>query len=239
MPCSVRGTLNSGGRTLSLTFPHPDVSGPLIASAIAAGLACLIPSRLPTSPRLRRGTLVAYLAAVWGLLAFAEIDRTVQVQRSYSEHLNEPVYLYRLGIWARDNLPEDVVMAGFDSGIFTYFSERTVISLEGLVSERAYLETGRWDKLRYLMENDVEYVIGPGHRFEDGSYRFAYLPTGSYEIEWVPYPDVPFWAQFGWNNTHMIVVPHYAQERRHSHPQYAFGAVGPPANRDGPGLDEF
>lgn len=48
-----------------------------------------------------------------------------------------------------------------DTGIFSFFSERTVINLDGLVNSFEYQEILREQKLgEYLQENRIKYYVG-------------------------------------------------------------------------------
>ena len=75
-------------------------------------------------------------------------------------HANEfyrPSYL--AAIWAKENTPPSAVFATTDCGVFGYFSERSVIELDGLVNNFEYqnwlLERGLRD---YLINKGVNYV---------------------------------------------------------------------------------
>lgn len=67
---------------------------------------------------------------------------------------------YRAAIWARQNtLPEDV-FALSDAGVFGFFSERSVINLDGLVNNLQYQETIRRKELnKYIQKNKVKYIV--------------------------------------------------------------------------------
>jgi hypothetical protein len=76
---------------------------------------------------------------------------------------------YDDALWLRDNTDPSAVVAAFNAGIIGFYSERTVINLDGKVNSLAYYRTvvrARKERpaererilLEYLKENHVEYV---------------------------------------------------------------------------------
>jgi len=69
---------------------------------------------------------------------------------------------YEAAGWMRENLPQDAVLASWNAGQLGFFSDRTVINLDGLVNDRRYFEEilkGRRSLTEYLQENRVDYVV--------------------------------------------------------------------------------
>jgi len=199
-----------------------------VASALGGARWARAFMRLET-PRL----LIAFSFALWLVLAVSAVERTIETERKWND-LTANVYLHRLGLWVRENIPESTIFAAYDSGIFTYTSERHVISLEGLVSDREFLEWGLLEPLVYLEKNKVDFVAGPGRDYADGSARFAYLPVGTYDVEWVPFPGVDLFPDH-WSTTYMLVAPRYGTEARaHTIGEPDFGLVRPRTNEEEP-----
>jgi len=138
--------------------------------------------------------------------------------------------LRELGLWAREHLPQDAVLGAWTSGIFTYFSERTVVSLEGLVNDLDFLLRGRLDLERYIEEAGIEYVFGPGRSHADGSYSLAYLRPERYDVEWLPYPEFSFdWQGL---DAYLLIRPHSAKKPpRLTREDFPFGLWRPPTFR--------
>ena len=140
--------------------------------------------------------------------------------------------LHRLGLWTREHLPPEAVLGAWSSGILAYFSERTVVSLEGLVNDLEYLRHGRFDHEAYVAETGIEYVFGPGRSYGDGSYSFARLEPGTYEIEWVPFPGYSF--HWGGLDAYMLVRPDASPVSPRLGPEdFPFGLWRPPLAAEG------
>lgn len=66
---------------------------------------------------------------------------------------------YLAGMWAKENTPEAAVFATTDCGVFGYFSERSVVELDGVVNNYSYQEWLLEKGLRsYLEGKGVDYV---------------------------------------------------------------------------------
>jgi len=183
-------------------------------------------------PRVRDAAVgaLATFAAVAGGYALVTAVRT---DRSWVAPIPN-VYIYRLARAVAERFPRDVLFGAYDSGILAYFSERDVVSLEGLISERSYAEGGYRDVVGYIRRTGIEYVFGPGREFADGSYQFAWMPKGSYQVEWVPFPGTDFWEN--WSSTYMLVRPNGVAKPPALRPDfYGFGAIRPPTNSSEPG----
>lgn len=63
-------------------------------------------------------------------------------------------------LWEREHTPAGAVFAMKDCGIFGYFSQRTVINLDGLVNELAYQEVLRERRLAdYFASEGVDFLV--------------------------------------------------------------------------------
>jgi len=77
---------------------------------------------------------------------------------------------YRTALWIRDSIPEDVVLAAWNAGQVGFFSEHSVINLDGLINSRDYFESvllGRASLFQYLRRNNVRYLVDYRDATED------------------------------------------------------------------------
>jgi hypothetical protein len=82
---------------------------------------------------------------------------------------------YETAKWVRNNLPVNSRIGCFNAGIMGYFSERTVINLDGLMNDYEYAERiiqGKLGIMEYLDSNHVEYVAD----YVRGAYDEFHLP---------------------------------------------------------------
>jgi len=69
---------------------------------------------------------------------------------------------YRAARWVAQHTDRDTVLASWNAGVLGYFSDRTLINLDGLVNSIDYARALRSPEFRtvdYLHANDVDYVI--------------------------------------------------------------------------------
>jgi hypothetical protein len=98
------------------------------------------------------GLVVASIVVVGGLAAFRSLGRP--------PGRNWQTAAYDAALWARGNTEGDAVFAMNDAGNFGYFSERSVINLDGVVNNLELQAALREKNLRgYLMVKGVRYVV--------------------------------------------------------------------------------
>jgi len=216
-----------------LWYAVPEALCVAVALGVSAQLAWSSNFLAATS----RGVAAAAGALLLLVLAGAALRDSIRGDRGWVEpSTNE--YMLRLGRHVAAEFPLDVRFGAWDSGVFTYFAERTVVSLEGLVSDRHFAERGRFDPAGYLRENGVAYVWGPGREFEDGSYQLAWLPRGTYEVEWLPFPGTDLWPGH-WSSTYGLArIDGVDSVPVLDSALYAFGAVRPGTDASRPGPSE-
>ena len=69
---------------------------------------------------------------------------------------------YRAARWVTQHTDRNTVLASWNAGVLGYFSDRTLINLDGLVNSIEYARSLRSPEFRtvdYLHANDVDYVI--------------------------------------------------------------------------------
>lgn len=79
-------------------------------------------------------------------------------------------------------LPESAIVGGWDSGVFGYFSDFTVVNLDGLVNSRDYFEMvkeGRQEE--YLQQTNIEYL---GNLFPVDTQSLPFIRQGRLELIW-------------------------------------------------------
>lgn len=76
--------------------------------------------------------------------------------RTHSGHLG----MYRTARWIRENLPDEAVIGAWDAGIYSYYSGRTVVNLDGVINDDA-LDAIRHKQLcAYIAERNIGYLVG-------------------------------------------------------------------------------
>jgi len=89
----------------------------------------------------------------------------------WSKHLRNVLVHQRDSVaaaeWINTNLPKDAVVGTFNSGVETYFSERRIVNLDGLVNNKALQALRARDLMAYVKNERIEYLI-------DWEVYFAY-----------------------------------------------------------------
>lgn len=123
----------------------------------AALLAAEVAEEVLARARASRRPLVAAVAAAAILAAGA--FSTFRILDRSPERVWQ-VAAYRAALWARAETSPGDVFAMKDAGTFGYFSERSVINLDGVVNEIAFQDTLREGRLGpYLRRHGVRYVV--------------------------------------------------------------------------------
>jgi hypothetical protein len=111
------------------------------------------------SPALGRWRRLAILA-LYGMVALALVIR-YGPQRS--EHWVQPLP-HRLNAleaayWLKENTQSEARIGSFNAGIIGYFSDRTVINLDGVVNEEAYEARRDGRLMEYVQAKDIQYLV--------------------------------------------------------------------------------
>jgi len=70
---------------------------------------------------------------------------------------------YRAATWIKENIEEEAVLAGTDVGLIGYFSDRTVINLDGLINSYEFYEyLKRQERDKFLVKKKTDYLVGVG-----------------------------------------------------------------------------
>ena len=148
------------------------VAQPLVV-ALAAATACEWVWRragavAPWGPRLRPWGVALALA----VLAASTALNIVRRHQRLSLYSAEP--LYAAAGWSRANLPAGAIVGAWNSGILAFFSDRSVVNLDGLVNSRDYFLVGRHDLCAYFEQTGIRYLVDV---FDDA------LPFAQYDAE--------------------------------------------------------
>jgi hypothetical protein len=125
----------------------------VLAQSLSLGLALFWAN---TGPRVRLAAIASGVSVLIlsGLLAWQTGLYPWQVQYHYSG-----------AQWARENLPQDAVIGGMNSGIMGYYSNHRTVNLDGVVNPGAVAAIQRYDLLNFMQANgithyiDIDYVL--------------------------------------------------------------------------------
>jgi hypothetical protein len=71
--------------------------------------------------------------------------------------------MYQASLWLRTNTPAEARIGSFNSGLQAYYSERTVINLDGVVNGAALKAIKEKDLLSYIQEMEIRYIADYKH----------------------------------------------------------------------------
>jgi hypothetical protein len=116
------------------------------------------------APAGAKGRRALYWIAIAAIVAVGGVSVLRIVDRPYDRDWGQAAYAAAL--WARDNTNANAVFAMKDAGNFSYFSERRVVNLDGVVNNLEYQAALRERNLRaYLAIKGVDYLVQ--HAFWD------------------------------------------------------------------------
>ncbi|MCH8877292.1 MAG: glycosyltransferase family 39 protein [Chloroflexi bacterium] len=136
------------------------------AGTIFVGIGGRVLLETPLSSETSALTVFAILL----VLVFAAIDIRTGV-RGRLKH--QPV-MYEAARWLYDNTDKDVRIGSFNSGIIGYYSDRTVVNLDGVINNEAAFAIRRGQLLEYIRETNIKYVVD----FEIGVKRYGSFMGG-------------------------------------------------------------
>ena len=152
----------------------------LLVITAVAGFACLF-QRLFTA-RIRPGTeALVQVAAVFIVIDLVLVpllpEYFIQAQLFGNAVKNINEQQVQIGIWLRDNTPEDAVFAIHDAGALRFFSGRSVIDLAGLVTPAiVHGNMTVTETLSYLKNHGCDYFV-----FFDEIFFYWYWLPGAYD----------------------------------------------------------
>lgn len=111
---------------------------------------------------------------------------------------------YEAANWAHEHTPADAVFAMKDAGLFSYFSERHVINLDGKANSYEYLASiEKGDVRDYLRRFGVSYIANINASYAEGRAEVViprvnqpklllWMPLANEVYHSTPYPGLPF-----------------------------------------------
>jgi hypothetical protein len=128
----------------------------LLGALSAVWLALLAQGLGHRAPRLARlGGALALLAVVagsgWAALGFF-------ARSAAGPQLTQPA-MYAAARWMAQNLPADAVVGAKNSGIYQFYSERTVVNLDGKLNGEMIAVLERRGLLDYMRQRGIMYVV--------------------------------------------------------------------------------
>jgi len=141
----------------------------------------------------RRGLLAGLLGLAIG---YGYLDQGINYwMRGFYPHQPE---MYQAALWLKVHTPPSSRIAGFNVGIYAYFSDRTVLNLDGVIDKDAFAALNEKNLTGYLDRRGVDYVID-----------YAY----SIDTDYGPYLGEEWETKFTkiaelsgtWNNTPIVV----------------------------------
>lgn len=101
----------------------------------------------------------------WAAVGFSLVIFAVAIYMfARSINFTSKLYVarYNAALWIAENSPPDTVFASWNAGQLGFFSDRTVINLDGLINNVDYYERvlrGSVPLADYLIENKVDYIV--------------------------------------------------------------------------------
>ncbi len=136
-----------------------------LAGALALGLvvdaaARFVDERMPRLSLVRRADIrsALYVGATAILLVAYQPNEPMGWTGEHPHELNT----YAGARWLAQNTPMDTRAGGFNSGVVGYFSERTVVNLDGVVNEKAYNALKMCRVTEYVRDERLDYVVDFG-----------------------------------------------------------------------------
>ena len=156
----------------------------LAAGLVVVGLAVEgVLARRPSAElaeKLAGVALVLFVSAsVGGVLAFRAGYGTTFTHRYHPLLLEAAHHL-------RDHTPPETIVGAWNAGILAFFSERTVVNLDGVVNDAALAALRDGRLLAYARERGVDGIVDMPHQFE------RFLPRFGGDPRWMRHFE-PWW----------------------------------------------
>jgi hypothetical protein len=124
-----------------------------------AAMARLLHEYLPLANQ-RKGVADGLLLS-GSALVFAIVYQPHDTMGWGGEHPHE-LNAYEGARWLREETPPDTRAGAFNAGIIGYFSDRTVLNLDGVVNENAYEALRDCEIATYISDEELEYLVDFG-----------------------------------------------------------------------------
>jgi hypothetical protein len=147
-------------------------------------LGIFIQSFKPNTIKITLAWMSASLVALYILIAASE----------FNARKNDTAYeAFHASVWIKKHLPENAIGAAWNAGVISYFSDRQIINLDGLINSYAYYDAmKRGEEPEFVINQHVAYVFdmypvpasgNSGDFFPDGRWRRFLEPYYEYRYE--------------------------------------------------------
>jgi hypothetical protein len=93
------------------------------------------------------------------LCAFGAVMLLVLNLLSIRSRTGNKALLYNAARWIDENIDKDALIGSFNAGIIGYFSEHTVINLDGLVNNAAFEAHREGQFTDYVQQSEIQYIV--------------------------------------------------------------------------------
>ena len=134
-------------------------------------------------------------ALFWGFTIFISLYYGIKTYNTFSADYinlgsNWNIESYKASQWTKSNTGKADIFAMKDAGHFSYFSEREVINLDGLVNNFDYQEVIKNKSLnKYLKDNNVKYIV------QHALWERNDITTGNYDTLELNFPSHRYSAE--------------------------------------------
>jgi hypothetical protein len=105
------------------------------------------------SLRSARGLMIIIMLAAIESYGYLAVKSARGRNRNQSD-------MYAVALWIRDNIPSNTRMAAWNAGVYSWYSGRTVINLDGLINNEIAPIRKRGETVGgYLTQKNVQYVV--------------------------------------------------------------------------------
>lgn len=100
---------------------------------------------------------VAYLVLCYNVIVSGKAawDKGWGATRTHADH----IHLYNTALWIRDNLPPDAKIGAWNAGILAYFSDRTVVNLDGVINDEAIEALAQHQLADYIEQRNIDFLV--------------------------------------------------------------------------------
>ncbi len=120
----------------------------LVASALEPWLATV-------KARTRTFSIYGGLCIIATLAGVSAWQQHQGAGRTHSGHMS----LLRMAQWIPAHLAQGAILGGWNSGITSYFSERTVVNLDGVINDEAIAALRERTIDSYIAQRDIQYLV--------------------------------------------------------------------------------
>jgi hypothetical protein len=136
------------------------VLGLLVLPLVLADLSASAVVESRTTQSIRAAVLPVQAILLVPLLGFAAFQA-----RSFADPQVRSIQVANrdAGVWIDENLPDDAVLASWDAGVVGYFSNRSIVNVDGVVNSHDYYEAMSAGQVGPFLDDDgVEWIVNHG-----------------------------------------------------------------------------